>query len=292
MPFMGRDAAQPLRKRRRQDEDTSLFSLYPSSNNEADVYSISQSHYSNARKVLPLSKRSRLSDGHHATHAEFQPGHKRRVSQQRLASHDATETLNTTTPEKPRTMNLTPCHVCHRRPTKKSDLDSYAECQQCLHRTCFVCIRECRGLAVDDDTYIMHEQEALSRSFQMDDADNGEQSPRQQHNPQDGRITTQLIKAWNGSMHCSVVCSQCSIEKGTEGEVLCIACLSRGTNAWRNPSAQGTIFFKDIMSSHDFTNNLLARICTGGFTFNETPNSSLIFIHGGDLMLCYGALFI
>ncbi len=37
---------------------------------------------------------------------------------------------------------LSPCHICHRRPTKKTDVDSFADCQGCRRQTCFVCIRQ------------------------------------------------------------------------------------------------------------------------------------------------------
>lgn len=41
--------------------------------------------------------------------------------------------------------NLSPCHICHRKPTKRAELDSYADCEGCGERTCYVCIRECLG---------------------------------------------------------------------------------------------------------------------------------------------------
>jgi len=37
------------------------------------------------------------------------------------------------------------CHICSRKPTKKSELDSFTDCQGCGRRTCYICIRECLG---------------------------------------------------------------------------------------------------------------------------------------------------
>ncbi|KAK2741778.1 hypothetical protein FQN57_005522 [Myotisia sp. PD_48] len=42
---------------------------------------------------------------------------------------------------------LAPCHICHRRPTTRTVLDAYADCEICLERTCYVCLRECNGLS-------------------------------------------------------------------------------------------------------------------------------------------------
>ena len=38
---------------------------------------------------------------------------------------------------------LRPCHICHSKPTKRRDLDSYADCGSCGGRTCYICIRQC-----------------------------------------------------------------------------------------------------------------------------------------------------
>ncbi|PGH08040.1 hypothetical protein GX51_01481 [Blastomyces parvus] len=43
--------------------------------------------------------------------------------------------------------SLSPCHICHRRPTTRSTLDAYADCDLCAERTCYICLREC--MAVD-----------------------------------------------------------------------------------------------------------------------------------------------
>ncbi|TLD26383.1 hypothetical protein PspLS_04818 [Pyricularia sp. CBS 133598] len=52
------------------------------------------------------------------------------------------------------TSTLAPCHICQRRPTKKSDLDSFADCEGCGMRTCYVCIRECLGWDREEDNSV------------------------------------------------------------------------------------------------------------------------------------------
>jgi hypothetical protein len=42
-------------------------------------------------------------------------------------------------------IDLNPCHICRRKPTAKHELDSFADCEGCGERTCYVCIRECLG---------------------------------------------------------------------------------------------------------------------------------------------------
>lgn len=49
-------------------------------------------------------------------------------------------TANTSTSTTP---SLCPCHICHRRPTTRSLLDAYADCNLCGSRTCYICLREC-----------------------------------------------------------------------------------------------------------------------------------------------------
>lgn len=127
--------------------------------------------------------------------------------------------------------HLDPCHVCRRKPTKKSDLDSYASCQGCGARTCFVCLRECQGWFPDhlqartavrgeDGDVDIAEQEALSRSFHMTDADDTESGHGTGHAIGDTSWTS-------AGEHRTVVCSQCCVERGAEGDVVCLGCLSR-----------------------------------------------------------------
>jgi len=40
---------------------------------------------------------------------------------------------------------LTPCHICHKAPRLKKDLEGYAGCGRCEERTCYICIRRCEA---------------------------------------------------------------------------------------------------------------------------------------------------
>lgn len=147
---------------------------------------------------------------------------------------------------------LAPCHICHRRPTKKTDLDSYADCQGCGERTCYVCMRECLGWATtprdrhgprDDDEE--KEREVLMRdedingengreeggtgndhSFNMEDAPPEDsqpdyESPRADHRKREGTWVKE-----GGTGHRGRICSRCCVEEGVEGEVTCLGCLA------------------------------------------------------------------
>ncbi|KAF2739151.1 hypothetical protein EJ04DRAFT_508876 [Polyplosphaeria fusca] len=42
-------------------------------------------------------------------------------------------------------IDLRPCHVCHKAPTRKRDLENYLDCKSCGERACYICARECVG---------------------------------------------------------------------------------------------------------------------------------------------------
>lgn len=205
--------------------------LYGSEKQPA-LYFMNQSQETmQSRKVLPLSKRARTIDDEFHVHDGMPPAHRRRLLQQK----PNLEQLNAVQ-KAPIRVLLTPCHICHRKPTKKSDLDSFAECQGCAERTCFVCIRECQGWIADEDPSILSEQEVLSRSCHMNDADDSphdqdDSHQRQQSNSelrrdQLGSRLEGVRRGWDAGGHRTVVCSRCCIERGEEGEIVCLGCLS------------------------------------------------------------------
>lgn len=144
---------------------------------------------------------------------------------------------------------LAPCHICHRKPTKKTELDSYADCQGCGERTCYVCMRECLGwgmaprerhnhndyekevLMRDEETNSEHEQgeennTGNEHSFNMEDAPPEDahidyDSPRADHRIREGTWVKE-----GGTGHRGRICSRCCVEEGVEGEVTCLGCLS------------------------------------------------------------------
>lgn len=158
--------------------------------------------------------------------------------------------------------NLSPCHICHRKPTKKTELDSYADCEGCGERTCYVCIRECLGWKGTTPTSATHDHDEmlmkddddddddgnddhgdhddnsktdedndvenwghgrLDQSFSMEDAPSTEEGNRR---PDQDR--TKRGGTWGkggGRGHRGRICSQCCVEDGPEGEVICLGCL-------------------------------------------------------------------
>ena len=163
---------------------------------------------------------------------------------QRQHPHPQTKSTSQTYPDaktRPPTPTAAPglmsrCHVCSRKPTKKSDLDSFADCQGCGQRTCYVCIRECLGWgpniensaaasasasasasAIPTPTLPTTPLEEGETSFTMLDADAEEADRPQKRQPEHG---------WTrGGGHRQVVCSGCCVERGQDGEVVCLGCL-------------------------------------------------------------------
>lgn len=111
-----------------------------------------------------------------------------------------------------RSVILSPCHICRRKPTVKSELDAFADCECCGKRTCYICIRECLGsaVAVSKDTEMI---DALSFSKQKEECLRQSNDDARNHDSD-----------W-GTGHRGMVCSRCCVERGTEGEVLCLGCL-------------------------------------------------------------------
>ena len=137
------------------------------------------------------------------------------------------------------------CHVCSRKPTKKSDLDSFADCEGCGQRTCFICIRQCLGWrphSLRDDMPGSDRPKgrvslgAMSTdSFTMEDAtestDTNENDGRQcgregnhDYTPTPHRLEDSDGWAAKGK-HRQMVCSKCCVETGKDGDVVCLGCL-------------------------------------------------------------------
>lgn len=193
------------------------------------------------RKILPLSssKRVRIS-GHdenvdggilspyeEAKDYDFSHGHPEHSTSLTSAStqpRPATARTNSTAV-------LSPCHICHRKPTKKSDLDSFAECLGCGQQTCYVCIRQCQGWLHDlpATKEPLQPIQDLSASFTMHDVDDEvEEATQDQTKPDRTRGDTGAAngQGWSGSGHRSVICSRCCVERGSEGDVVCLGCLA------------------------------------------------------------------
>ncbi|KAK7425667.1 hypothetical protein QQZ08_007885 [Neonectria magnoliae] len=225
MPFVGEDALPGRKRRWDANDDRDTYALY-ASDEPNDFYVLNQRTELAPRKIMPLTtKRARIADddilSHDTSPSSSPPSHRRRRSSQLKLLQVQPASTNRLAPKATGAL-LTPCHICHRRPTKKSDLDSFAQCQGCGERACFICIRECHGWNLDVAS-VLSEQEVLSRSFHMDDVDDQRNSP--QINNQNGGHETR--KGWAAGGHRAVVCSRCCIERGAEGDVACLGCLSR-----------------------------------------------------------------
>ncbi|KAK8049044.1 hypothetical protein PG994_010774 [Apiospora phragmitis] len=205
-----------------------------------------------SRKMIPLpsNKRARVNhddegdrhalsrnpsyDGCHNTHDRLQQEHQHQYSHAHPKKDDAQQAL--IKPVVSRTNSsalLSPCHVCHRKPTKKSDLDAFADCQGCGQRTCYICMRSCRDWTpalTPAGGIPQNEEQDYSASFTMQDVD--DESDQQQREPEngghkDGRETTSYkVDGWMGNGHRSTVCSRCCVERGSEGDVVCLGCLA------------------------------------------------------------------
>ncbi|KAI0021530.1 hypothetical protein F4780DRAFT_737752 [Xylariomycetidae sp. FL0641] len=142
---------------------------------------------------------------------------------------------------------LSPCHICHRKPTKRKDLDSFADCMGCGQRTCYVCIRQCQGWlpaphSSDEKQEGPEEEQGqdLSASFTMHDVDDEyphAHSARAEENEKNveeggggGKQGDQHKDAWASGRvgHRDVICSRCCVERGSEGDVVCLGCLAGG----------------------------------------------------------------
>lgn len=198
------------KKRRRSDDDSGAPILLQFSHPH---FHGSPFNGTSPRKILPLSKRSRLdedafrdSDPHQPIHNHTYRSHPSSPSRHArpptisrspsssiipTPTSDAlqTTTANNSRPAKPLTARLSaPCHICHRRPTKKSiEQDDFGDCQACGERACFICIRQCAGWRDNGASWVDEQGRAHE--------------------------------------HKQIVCSRCCVERGVDGEPVCLGCL-------------------------------------------------------------------
>ncbi|KAG9240912.1 hypothetical protein BJ878DRAFT_259921 [Calycina marina] len=115
-------------------------------------------------------------------------------------------------------IDLTPCHFCRRRPSSRIELDQYSNCEGCGARTCYICMRECEGLAVvTPGMYLEGDYDRLACSFERRGMIAGEDN-------RDGGG-----KFWEKrAEHRQKVCRDCCVEIGSEGEARCLGCYRVG----------------------------------------------------------------
>ncbi|OJD19795.1 hypothetical protein AJ78_00295 [Emergomyces pasteurianus Ep9510] len=124
-------------------------------------------------------------------------------------------------------VSLSPCHICHRRPTTRSTLDAYGDCDLCAERTCYICLREC--MSVDCNVPHFPRNEDSGNNKDNNDSNTGS-------NGSDWRGKT--FPQNSGPVHgeevdCErmgrKVCSWCAVEGVLEGGgevVRCFACVA------------------------------------------------------------------
>jgi hypothetical protein len=120
-------------------------------------------------------------------------------------------------------MDLSPCHVCHRRPTVKSELDAFADCEGCTKRTCYICIRECLGVGIGGQEVAEGDYDVLD--FSLPGA--GDELEFGTNDTLELSDNLRMRKPWEKPMaaaHRRMICSRCCVETGTEGEVWCLGC--------------------------------------------------------------------
>ncbi|KAJ9162025.1 hypothetical protein NKR19_g1690 [Coniochaeta hoffmannii] len=123
---------------------------------------------------------------------------------------------------------LSRCHICNRKPARVSDLDSFADCERCGERACFVCLRECLDWRTE-------EQRRWSgyggESFTMRDVDDvtGEE---EDYEEEMSRLKRRDVGEYWGKPgdgrrdgHRTKICSSCCVERGPDGDVVCYGCL-------------------------------------------------------------------
>ncbi|ROW18299.1 hypothetical protein VPNG_00123 [Cytospora leucostoma] len=244
----------PTKKRRHDDHDANgEYQLFPQDFHH-DFYQ--QHHGTHPRRIIqissPLAKKIRMSTewaggewsgDEDQRQAQLAPTLRYNHSRLPVATKSAPKTTTTTTTNH----LLSPCHICHRKPTKKNELDSYADCEGCGERTCYVCIRACLGWnttthnAISGYEVLMRDQDSredkdedlelkhFDYSYSMEDAPAGD---NQEHGPQRNDLApdqdpTNRGGTWEDGNrgHRGRICSQCCVEKGPEGEVICLGCL-------------------------------------------------------------------
>jgi hypothetical protein len=102
----------------------------------------------------------------------------------------------------PTKVDLSACHICRRKPTLKKELEDYLDCESCAKRTCAICVRECLGYG------------------------SGNFEPLGSRIDSHGDYGQVIVKDEMTHGHKGLVCSRCCMERGSDGEVWCLGCLS------------------------------------------------------------------
>ncbi|KAK0748120.1 hypothetical protein B0T21DRAFT_343815 [Apiosordaria backusii] len=226
--------------------------IYPDNHQHHHHHGSSLLPLATTRKMipLPLSKRQRMTS---VDTVEIEIDQHDEATKRQQQYHDVAPNTNTKSPtreqspakqqDQPRptlgtrssttsssaSALMSRCHICFRKPSKKSDLDSFADCQGCGQRTCYVCIRECLGWSPTSQQQQQpqqrHQPPSLQTepSFTMIDVDSEEAGTGDRQPPQTDSENNGWAKGGGG--HRKMVCSRCCVERGADGDVVCLGCL-------------------------------------------------------------------
>lgn len=257
MPSVTNERLTPAKKRRRDDVDNSYASddyqipfSHPALDTTRGILADKASYASptalqpfppNLRKIIPIAinKKQRISvsdDVHHREDSYHGPraksnsptsmSHHHYHQHQRQQQHAMLSKIK----------SLDCCHICFRKPSKKADLDSYADCQGCGQRTCYVCMRQCPGWT---SSFQQHQRTGTGgQGRQTDDIPLASSSPENSFTMLDADAETDVDldeteshktkptnTGWHANGHREMICGQCCEERGDNGDVVCFGCL-------------------------------------------------------------------
>jgi hypothetical protein len=249
MPSVAQEGPELTAAKKRKLDDEGYFEVHLQ--RRAPVSHINNNK--SPRKIisLPANKRVRLAEQSFHEHHRYRsrsPDIARQTTQQHCEAAEAWpdrvhQGLRETDPNSrsapPTRTNsaalLTRCHICHRKPAKLADLDSFADCQNCGKRACFVCIRECIGwtdpLHYGDESRrqgeedLPEEEDSVGASMHMTDGEPGGWEGHQVDRNHKDHDTARPRKGWVGGGHQRTICSACCVERGPDGDVVCLGCL-------------------------------------------------------------------
>ncbi|KAL2066258.1 hypothetical protein VTL71DRAFT_2329 [Oculimacula yallundae] len=123
-------------------------------------------------------------------------------------------------------INLSPCHICRRKPTAKSEVDGFGDCESCGERTCYICTRRCEGPGLLWRKGTEQNLDGGDDSMVIEDAYfMGTPDLVSGHKFEDESGPDQRETKGSRAAHRDLVCSACCLERGSEGEIWCWGCL-------------------------------------------------------------------
>ncbi|PVH88098.1 hypothetical protein DL98DRAFT_648979 [Cadophora sp. DSE1049] len=146
---------------------------------------------------------------------------------------DTTERYDDTTAQKqaPRPngrVDLSPCHICRRKPTVKSELDAFGDCECCGERTCYICTRKCEGPGVVWRASLKANQNQDENCMVVEVAcRDGDESigSGTSDRTEDESTLGKHVGHGGRPQHRDQICSACCLERGADGVIWCLGCL-------------------------------------------------------------------